>query len=139
NAPWPKLTDYNLKYNLSLPSNMRYKSIKHILYLLAFAIPSHAVFGQTLPVSLAELEDGYRRAQLLGQLDSNISFTIRPLTNAALKQSNIYALGDIAGQQRSLIRFANGDGVLKWMPAVVGVQYNSTFPTGRNDGPVIPA
>src|SRR5690606_14116704 len=25
------------------------------------------------------------------------------------------------------------------MPAVVGVQYNSTFPTGRNDGPVIPA
>lgn len=118
---------------------MRYKSIKHILYLLAFAIPSHAVFGQTLPVSLAELEDGYRRAQLLGQLDSNISFTIRPLTNAALKQSNIYALGDTAGQQRSLVRFANGDGVLQWMPAVVGVQYNSTFPTGRNDGPVIPA
>ncbi|PPL00833.1 Capsule assembly protein Wzi [Parapedobacter indicus] len=95
--------------------------------LVLIGLPS---YGQTLPVGTLAIEDWYRKAQLLGSVDSNISFTIRPLTAQALKRNNIYAPTDTG--------FLLEDVSFQWMPATVGLQYNSTFPTGRNDGPIVP-
>jgi hypothetical protein len=41
-------------------------------------VPSRAS-AQTVPVGLPFFEEGLRRAQLMGRLDSNVSFTIRPI------------------------------------------------------------
>ena len=42
-------------------------------------ISSFAAKSQSLPVGSVGLEDVYRRKQLAGEFDSNVSFTIRPL------------------------------------------------------------
>ncbi|RQP16436.1 MAG: hypothetical protein EAS52_11835, partial [Parapedobacter sp.] len=65
------------------------------------------------------IEDWYRKSQLLGEVDSNISFTIRPLTAQALKRSNFYNPMDTG--------VSSEDVFFQWMPATVGIQYNSTF------------
>jgi len=100
------------------------------LFLTTVCISIQA-YSQSLPVGTMAIEDWYRKAQLLGKIDSNISFTIRPLTAQALKRNHLYNPTDTG--------FSSEKTTFQWMPAVVGFQYNSTFPTGRNDGPIIPA
>src|SRR5690606_24267947 len=51
------------------------------------------LYSQVLPVGTQVLEDRYRRDQLLGLVDSTISFTIRPLTAAALERRNVFNPG----------------------------------------------
>jgi len=47
--------------------------------------------AQSLPVGTPVLEDALRRAQLLGQIDSSISFTSRPLfPTASMKLTNTF-------------------------------------------------
>lgn len=104
------------------------KSILAFILLYIWSFPYSS--GQTLPVNTPAIEDWYRRAQLLGDVDSNISFTVRPLTVRALKRDNLYNPEDGI--------FSSKDSYFRWLPATFGFQYNSTFPTGRNDGPIVP-
>ncbi|MDB5062735.1 MAG: hypothetical protein JWP67_2578, partial [Mucilaginibacter sp.] len=48
------------------------------------------LIAQSLPVGTPGLDDYYRRQQLLGKIDSNVSFTIRPLFPAALKVNDVF-------------------------------------------------
>jgi len=100
--------------------------------------------AQSLPVGSAGLEDYYRRAQLLGKLDSNISFTVRPLTRAALKVVDVQY--PIASELRyNLLNtessFRSQDGKITgvFMPLSMQTQFNSHHPYGWNDGAMIPA
>jgi len=100
--------------------------------------------AQSLPVGSAALEDYYRRAQLLGKLDSNISFTVRPLTRAALKVVDVQY--PIASELRyNLLNtessFRSQDGKITgvFMPLSMQTQFNSHHPYGWNDGAMIPA
>jgi hypothetical protein len=101
--------------------------------------------SQSLPVG-TPLEDAYRRQQLLGKIDSNVSFTIRPLSPAAaFGKENIF---DVDGSLKvdnnrqgdsGIYKTADGKGVLQLLPVSWQQQYNTHNPYGWNDGAMIPA
>jgi len=113
----------------------QYIKLSLIILLLG---SSTSLRSQVLPVGTPVLEDYYRRQQLLGKLDSTISFSVRPLSNAALKQRNIFN-PDSSYTDHSIFPFADGKGFMQVMPATWQNQLSSAFPYGWNDGGMIPA
>jgi hypothetical protein len=113
----------------------QYIKLSLIILLLG---SSTSLRSQVLPVGTPVLEDYYRRQQLLGKLDSTISFSVRPLSNAALKQRNIFN-PDSSYTDHSIFPFAEGKGFMQVMPATWQNQLTSAFPYGWNDGGMIPA
>ena len=88
------------------------------LILLQSLLTAVAADAQTIPVGMPGLDDSYRRAQLLGELDSTISFSIRPLSPGfALKDRFINVFDpdstlNIAGKRSSGLVFNNNKGNL---------------------------
>lgn len=121
---------------------MRLTTIKK--YLLAISASVIAMFGstashaQTTPVGFPILEDYYRQQQLLGKVDSAISFTIRPITAQALGQSQYLHYPD-SSRTDVVWESPDGHGFLQLLPVVWQNQLNTTYPYGWNDGPMIPA
>lgn len=113
----------------------QYIKLSLIILLLGSSI---SLRSQVLPVGTPVLEDYYRRQQLLGKLDSTVSFSVRPLTNQVLKQRNIFN-PDSSYIDNSIYHFPNGKGFMQVMPAVWQNQLTSAFPYGWNDGGMIPA
>lgn len=94
--------------------------------------------AQVLPVSMPVLEDALRRDQLLGRLDSTISFAIRPLDNQALSVSDIYRSG--TSKNGVLMAWpSDSESLVQLMPIVWEQQYVTKYPYGWNDGGMIPA
>jgi len=111
------------------------KNLKYVfVVLLSFGF-SAIVNAQSLPVGSIGLEDYYRRAQLLGKLDSTISFTIRPL---ALYPDSTEIRPNLLD---SAISWKSKNGKLNAMllPLSLQTQVNSHHPYGWNDGAMIPA
>ncbi len=121
-------------------------SLKFYLLLIIsiLSTPFHPM-AQSLSVGTPILEDAYRRAQLLGEIDSTISFTVRPIFPAAsLKSSNVFdpsrtfdneRVSDFDGKRE----FRNKRFFLQLLPVTLQQQYNSHHPAGFNDGAMIPA
>ena len=103
------------------------------------------IAAQSLPVGTPVLEDYYRRAQLLGQVDSSISFTSRPLfPTASMKLNNTFdPYSTLENGQLSKsdgrYRFANNRGIVQLLPFTWQQQYNTHHPYSLNDGAMIPA
>jgi hypothetical protein len=101
--------------------------------------------AQSVPVGAAGLEEYYRRKQLLGELDSTISFSIRPLfPTISSKVHNVFdpdSTLNTEGYFKSSgpFKFANGKGELQILPFSWQQQFNSQHPYGWNDGAMIPA
>lgn len=118
-----------------------FKIISYIFILMSI---SHSLWAQVMPVGMPVLEDKLRRDQLLGLIDSNISFSVRPLNARALSNADLY--WDMAGDSamgngtssKSTKYFANGTGKIQLMPVVWEQQMNSDYRYGWNDGPMIP-
>jgi hypothetical protein len=102
---------------------------------VAYIIPQR-LKGQSLPVGTPVLEDYYRRSQLLGIIDSTLSFTIRPVTPGA-KYNNVYDPDSTT--KTSATYFAKGKGIIQLLPLSWQQQYNSDHPYGWNDEAMIPA
>ncbi len=117
------------------------RQVKHIhpvAFCLLLINIATTVNAQTIPVGTPFLEDYYRREQLLGRLDSSISFNVRPLHAAALRVDNMYEIG--AEPSRSILwEDHDGKSKVQLMPVSMRYQYNSSYPYGRNDGAMIPA
>jgi hypothetical protein len=97
------------------------------------------LYSQVLPVGTQVLEDRYRRDQLLGLVDSTISFTIRPLTAAALERRNVFN-PDSADDMSSVVYTTPDDrGFVQLLPASIQYRNNSNYPYGWNDGSMVPA
>src|SRR3546814_16182324 len=97
--------------------------IRYLLYgLCLFAFPQGSLWAQTLPVGSPLLEDYYRRLQLLGEVDSSISFSVRPLTADALGQTNVFDPEGVLGERSYLYYFPDGEGYVQALP--VGMDYN---------------
>jgi hypothetical protein len=111
---------------------------------LWLGINSHTM-AQSLPVGTVGIEDYYRREQLLGKLDSTISFSIRPLfPTASLKIDDVFdpdstLKHDGYFKGSGPVHFANGLGMLQILPLSWQQQYNSHHPYGWNDGAMVPA
>lgn len=96
-------------------------------------------FSQTLPVGIPVLEDYYRREQLIGNKDSLISFTIRPL----LFVDQVKSTDDDPGVDEKLSNFKSNlnwsKGNFQLLPFNIQHQYNSQLPYDWNDGVMIPS
>jgi hypothetical protein len=119
--------------------------LKQILFLL-FVFTANYSSAQSLPVGSIVLEDYYRTKQLLGELDSTISFAVRPLfPSASLKLHNVFD-PDSSLQSSNSSRMRNGiyqspskQVKFQLLPLSWQQQYNSFTSYGWNDGAVIPA
>jgi hypothetical protein len=102
-------------------------------------------FAQTIPVGSPVVEDAYRREQLLGHVDSSVSFTVRPIfPTAAFKKINVFdpdnsitGNGIVGGN--GIYKTADGKSFMQLMPVTWQNQYNTHNPYGWNDGAMIPA
>src|SRR5690606_22942627 len=113
---------------------------KHLFSLLLLLLASYSSFSQVLPVGTPVLEDKYRRDQLLGLVDSSISFVIRPLTAAALGRTNLFdPLGDAQSAPYIYEHPDQGGLAVQLLPARFQYQLNSSHPYGWNDGPLVPS
>jgi hypothetical protein len=98
--------------------------------------------AQSLPVGTPVLEDYYRRQQLLGKLDSNLSFSLRPiLSGAQLNTTDVFYPDSTTRKtiNGGPFTFGNGKGLVRILPLSVFQQFNAHHPYGWNDGPIIPA
>src|SRR5690348_7894152 len=95
-------------------------------------ILSDRLFAQSLPVGTPVLDDYYRRMQLLGKVDSNVSFSVRPIFTDALKIINAYDPDSTLTSKRIAItnNFAKGQAVLRLLPLTWQQQFNSHHPYG---------
>ncbi len=113
---------YTLKYSF-------YLLITGLLYL-----PVNS-FSQTLPVGTPVLEDALRRAQLLGQVDSSVSFSSGPLFQQAFPEIDIFH----PENGTSDFRLNKKRTIIRLLPVLCQNQYNSHHPEGWDDGAMIPA
>lgn len=122
---------------------MQFYRILLILFLTTFV--RNNACGQSLPVGTPVLEDAYRRAQLLGKVDSSISFTSRPLFPVeSMKIANAFDPMNILGKERwtktdGIFRFAKTYGLVQLLPVTWQQQFNTRNPYSFNDGAMIPA
>lgn len=105
---------------------------------------SICAFSQSLSVNSGYLNEYYRRQQLLGNLDTSISFTNRPLFSDALNVENIYDPEINLNQFRKssfdgIFKLINGKARIQLLPISLLNQYNSHHPEGLNDGSMIPS
>jgi len=124
---------------------MKYRITLYLILVFGMVTLPFFSHAQTIPVGTPALEDYYRRAQLLRQIDSTISFTVRPIFPAAsLKLGNVFDPAHNLDSER-IIKFtgkqaySNNKIVLQLLPVTFQQQYNSHHPTGFNDGAMIPA
>lgn len=121
---------------LHVKNIMPLRNILFISFLFSILVKAEA---QVLPVGTLLLDDYYRRAQLLGKLDSSISFNVRPLSAMAINESNIFNAGD-GMVSSSFIWNGNSDKeFVQLMPVVLKQQMNTKYPYGWNDGSMIPS
>jgi hypothetical protein len=116
-----------------------------IIVIFFVSVIYKRVAGQSLPIGTAGLEEYYRRQQLLGELDSSISFSVRPLFPAAsFRVNNVFDPDSTLNtngyfKHSGAVRFLKDIGEFQILPFSWQQQYNSHHPYGWNDGSMIPA
>jgi hypothetical protein len=115
-------------------------------FLLFFYLFSIQAFSQSLPVGTVAVEDFYRRTQLEGKWNSNVSFTIRPLMSNSETTNNSLLYPDSSSKNYDLLNFGktewkskNKQFMATVLPMNYQVLYNSKIPYGWNDAAMIPA
>lgn len=121
---------------------------KSFLIFITFLASYTNVFNvsaQSLPVGFPLIEDYYRRAQLLGRLNSSISFSSRPFFPLqALGDKNVprsldSLLNPFKESSFGHLTFGGSKGKFDLLPITWQQQYNSHHPEGINDGSMIPS
>jgi len=100
------------------------------------------MFGQTIPVGLLDnVEDSYRRQQLLGKDSSNSSYMIRPMYMSPNRNFDLNNDGNFnVNDFRKLIYTDPGTKLRVYaLPIVWQNQFNSHHPYGMNDGSMVQA
>ena len=121
---------------------MKKKARQFILFVYLF-FPAIIANSQTLNLNASGLIDIYRRSQLLGQVDSTISFTIQPLVIDSLKITN--GIGSDSSSISYLLKpfegykIESGKVSFKVLPLTWNQQFNTHHPAIFNDGSMIPA
>lgn len=122
----------------------RYRyTLQTILFLIIlFPMP---LWAQSLSVGIPVLNEVYRRDQLLGKINPEVSFTSLPLfpaeafkvqdsfdPDSTLKKDNLTYF-------RGIATFDHNRGKVQLLPVIWKNQYNSIHPAGFNDGVMVPA
>jgi hypothetical protein len=107
-----------------------------ILISVFFSAP---VFAQSIPVGFQPFEDYYRRKQLNGELDSTLSFTIRPLSPALVQKGNGNESDNLSDPGKTIFQSASGKSIILLLPFSWQHRYTGNPSYNRNDGLMIPA
>jgi len=114
---------------------------KILLLTLGLTIGSlTALVAQTLPVGLLDnVEDAYRRQQLLGKDTSGSSYMIRPMFMSADKNFDLNGDSTFSVNNFRKLIYADPGTKLKVyaLPVVWQNQYNTHHPYGMNDGSMV--
>ena len=105
-----------------------------------FVIFSLTSFAQTLPIGTPLLEETWRRLQIAGERDINISFTIRPVYAGTTEDyDSMYYPQNLFAEKKSTNRlnYAKGKGIVRLLPISLKQQYNTHHPYGWNDASMI--
>src|SRR5690606_20272282 len=119
-----------------MPKNL-YLFFQLFLFLLLY---SSFTFAQTIPAGFPVFEEALRRKQLLGELDSSISFNLRPLRAAFITNLPIYEDYTFfeKGNSPGLIRQKTTKAVFSLLPVQNNSAFNSRRPYGWGNGIMIP-
>ncbi len=114
-----------------------------VLLILPLLLPA-LTKAQTIPTGTPVLAEAYRRAQLMGKINPNVSFTSLPLfPKAAFSVQNSFypdsSLEKRLTKYNGIIHFGKGKGLFQLLPVTWQQQYNSLHPQGLNDGAMIPS
>jgi len=113
--------------------------LKFIITFFLF-VCSFCSISQTIPVGTPLLEETWRRLQTNGVLDSNTSFTIRPINCSSISlNDSIHPVINVLTARNNSFSFAKGAGKGLFLPVTLKQQYNSHHPYGWNDGSMIQA
>ncbi|WP_276359536.1 capsule assembly Wzi family protein [Daejeonella sp. H1SJ63] len=107
-----------------------------ILISVFFSAP---VFAQSIPVGFQPFEDYYRRQQLNGELDSTLSFTIRPLSPAFIQKGRGNESDSLLNPGKNIFQSASGKSSILLLPFSWQHRYSGNPSYNRNDGLMIPA
>ena len=105
-----------------------------LIFLLNFLF-SLNFYSQSLNLNNTLFENNIRRAQLNGDIDYTISFTLRPIDlNHYDINKDIF---DINEYSPTVLSFLNNNGKLKILPLDFNINYSSHHPYNRNNGSMI--
>ncbi|RYZ33039.1 MAG: hypothetical protein EOP49_36515, partial [Sphingobacteriales bacterium] len=129
-----------------LPSSRSGKIAQAIRYLILISLVVNVTqsFAQTIPVGSIGLEDYYRRAQLLGEVDPAVSFTIRPVSpTQSFGRKDIFYPDSLVQRRNFLgiepMRINSSKIKTVILPFSFQAQTNTHHAYGWNDGAMIPA
>ena len=107
------------------------------LFIILF-ISSRKTSAQTVSLNLRIYEEAIRRGQLLGEVDSLLSFNVRPLHREG--NENWFLNGvDFPYFSKKLIHLNQNKVTLDLLPVNVYSEYNSHHPYGWNNGSLLRA
>lgn len=120
------------------------KNLVYIFFLFVFSIISYGTVAQSLPVGTSVLEDYYRRAQLLGDIDGTSSFANRPLFPFQAIGLSVFDPDSTLARSRKSkfdgkMELFEGKALIQLLPVSILSQFNTHHPEGYNDGSMIPA
>ena len=112
---------------------------KRLLYLFLVFLVSHSkVIAQTLPVGILEnVEDAYRRQQLLGKDSSNSSYMIRPMFMSDKHNLQLDSAFSVNSFRKLLYSNPKFKTEVYALPVAWQQQFNSHHPYGMNDGSMV--
>jgi hypothetical protein len=121
-----------------------YKKLFGLIVFIQTFCMTNFLFAQTLPVGILQnVEDTWRRQQLLGNDSSNTSYMIRPLSlnggNVVLDIDRNGQVTDLNSFRKQLFRSDNGIVNVYLLPVSLQQQINGHHPFGSNDNSMIPA
>ena len=94
--------------------------------------------SQTINLNESHIIDYLRTSQLIGKLDSDFSFSVRPLSIDSNNLNIDKSIFDSEKYAPTILSFFNGNGVLKLLPIDYNIEYTSHHPYNRNNGSMIP-
>src|SRR5690554_1304254 len=114
------------------------KIVFYWVSLIFFA--AYQAFAQTVPAGSPVLEEALRRKQLLGELDSSISFNLRPLRAAFITDQPIYEDFSFFIEGNDLGPLHRKASKLNYtvLPIQNTIQFSSGRPYGWGNGMMIP-
>ncbi|MBT7622959.1 MAG: hypothetical protein HN595_00365 [Flavobacteriaceae bacterium] len=103
-----------------------------------FIFFSICLSAQTINLNESHLIDYFRTSQLTGHLNSDFSFTQRPIhlgKNGLNINDSIFNLNEYSP---TVLNFMKGKGFIKVLPIDFNIEYSSKHPYNRNNGSMIP-
>ena len=94
--------------------------------------------SQTINLNESYITDYLRTSQILGEFNSDVSFTLRPLFigKNGLKIDNNFL--NIKEYSPTILNFFNNKGKINILPLDFNFEFNSNHPYNRNNGSMIP-